>query len=59
MRQKINFSPLQYGWQPFLSALVLLLAGLALTAYGLHTTRQRLRDDAFLQISQQYVCAVL
>ncbi len=54
MRQKINFSPLQYGWQPFLSALLLLLAGLSLTAYSLHTTRQRLRNEAFLQFSQQF-----
>ena len=31
MRQKFNFSPLQYGWKPLFWALVMLVSGLSLT----------------------------
>ena len=49
-----DFSPLRYGWRPLLSALLMLVAGLSLTAYSLHVTRQNLRDTA-RQAFNQYV----
>ena len=52
MRQNINLSPLQYGWKPLLSALAMLLAGLALTAYSVHLTRQGIRDKAQTEFNQ-------
>ena len=48
MRLKHDISPLKYGWKPLLSALVMLVAGLSLTVYSLHVTRENLRDSALL-----------
>ena len=46
MRPKFALSPLQYGWKPLLSALVMLLAGLSLTAYSLHLTQHGMLNAA-------------
>ena len=54
MRSTTGFSPLQYGWKPLLLALLILLAGLSLTAYSLHDTRQDIRATA-LQSFNLYV----
>jgi PAS domain S-box-containing protein len=52
MRTQPDLSPLHYGWKPLLSALLMLLAGLSLTAYSLHVTRQANRDTALMAFNQ-------
>ena len=52
MRSTTDFSPLQYGLKPLLSALIMLLAGLLLTAYSLHVTRQGIYDTALMTFNQ-------
>nr|MDP2191117.1 CHASE domain-containing protein [Rhodoferax sp.] len=54
MRKKFNFNPLQYGWNPLLSTLVLLVAGLSLTAYSVYTTRQHIHDQAREQLNENF-----
>ena len=52
MRQKFNFNPLQYGWIPLLSALLMLVTGLSLTAYTVYTTRRDMHNEARLQFNE-------
>ena len=54
MRQKFNFSPLQYGWRPLYWAFITLVAGLLLSAYGVHSTYQRIHQDAAAQFSDYF-----
>jgi PAS domain S-box-containing protein len=53
MNQRFNFHLLQYGWKPLFWTLVTLVGGLSLTAYSLHSTRQRLHTEAELQFGQR------
>ena len=54
MRQKFNFNPLQYGWRPLYWAFITLVAGLVLSAWGVHATYQRIHKDASAQFSEYF-----
>ncbi len=43
---RFNVHPLQFGWKPFLVALLLLILGLVLTGFSVHVARQDIHDPA-------------
>jgi len=52
MRQNFNLNSLQYGWKPLLSALVILVAGLSLTAYRTQVIQQDTHEKSVLKFKQ-------